>query len=219
MLSIIFFYVCTFFIGFLLCIPIGPVNLEIFHNALRKRYTQAIAISIGAAMGDSIWALSAFFGISPFRNEDMNLKWIFFLVTAIITFILGVVALKDAKFIEKKGEQITTKLAKKKRWAFLKGLFMVLINPLGIVSWMISLKFLESFNINIPLRLNYEILFVIVVILGATSYFFLVIFITNKMKKIFNNERTIKISKYLGYILIGFSLYFFGYSVHAFMGN
>lgn len=219
MSSIIFFYISTYFIGFLLCIPIGPVNLEVFHYSLRKKYTHAISIALGAAIGDSVWALSAFFGISPFRDKNVNLEWIFFLITAIITLLLGLVALKDAKFIEKKGEQITTKLGKRKRWSFLKGLLMVLVNPLGIVSWMISLKFLESFNIKIPLKLNYEIFFALVVIIGATSYFSLVIFITNRMKRVFNHDRTVKISKYLGYILIAFSLYFFGYSVHAFFAR
>ncbi len=217
MSSIIFFYISAYFIGFLLCIPIGPVNLEVFHYALRKKYTHAISIAVGAAIGDSVWAISAFFGISPFRDPSLNLEWIFFLITSVITFILGVIALKDAKFIEQKGEKITSKLGGRKRWSFIKGLLMVLVNPLGIISWMISLKFLESFNIKIPLQLNYEILFVLIVIIGATSYFSLVIFITNKMKNIFNHERTVKISKYLGYILIAFSIYFFGYSVRAFL--
>ena len=36
---------------------------------------------------------------------------------------------------------------KRKRWAFLQGLGMVLINPLGIASWMIALSFLKKLKI------------------------------------------------------------------------
>ncbi|MEN8154397.1 MAG: LysE family transporter [Acidobacteriota bacterium] len=216
MSNIIYFYISSYFIGLLLCIPIGPVNLEIFHTSLKKHYAQAVSIAIGAAIGDAIWAITAFYGISPFRDTSYNLEWIFFLITAVITGSLGIFALKDAKFIEKRGQEITTKIKRKKRWAFLKGLMLVLVNPLGIISWMISLKFLESFNIKIPLKLNYEIFFFLVVTIGAATYFLLIVFITNKMQNIFNPKRTAKITKYLGYVLITFSLYFFYYSMSAY---
>ena len=66
---------------------------------------------------------------------------------------------------------------------------MVLINPLGIASWMIALSFMKKLKIYIPLTLTYEIFFMITVILGAFSYFTLIIFITNKMKSLFSPQR------------------------------
>lgn len=217
MSNIIYFYISSYFIGFLLCIPIGPVNLEIFHTSLKKHYPQAVSIAIGAAIADGVWALTAFFGISPFRDTSYSLEWIFFLITALITGFLGIFTLKDAKFIEKKGAELTTKIRKRKRWAFVKGLLLVLMNPLGIISWMISLKFLESFKITIPLKLNYEIFFFLIVTLGAATYFLFIVFITNKMQSSFNPKRTAKVTKFLGYILIIFSLYFFYYALSAYL--
>jgi threonine/homoserine/homoserine lactone efflux protein len=108
---------------------------------------------------------------------------------------------------------------RRKRWAFLKGLTMVLVNPLGVVSWMIALQFLRKFNIYIPLELRYEILFFIVVTLGASCYFLLIVFITNKMKRIFNPRRTRKITKVLGYILICLSMYFLYNAIKVFFFN
>lgn len=217
MSSIIYFYVASYFIGFLLCIPIGPVNLEIFHSSLRKQYMHAIFVAIGAAIGDGIWALTAFFGISPFRNGNQNLEWVFFLITAVITGSLGIFALKDSKCVDKAEDEITTIIRKKKRWAFLKGFALVIVNPLAVVSWMIVLKFLESFGIKIPLRFNYELFFFITVAAGAASYFILIVFITNKMKHFFNPERTAKVTKYIGYILLAFSLYFIYYTVNSYL--
>jgi len=213
---IIYFYLSSFVIGFLLCIPIGPVNLEVFNNALKRLYPQAFAIAIGAGIGDAVWAMTAFFGISPFRDSSYNLEGIFLLVTAVITGVLGFFSLKDAKIIERKEEEIILKI-KKKRWAFLKGLGMVMVNPLGIISWMISLKLLDSFNISIPLKLNYEIAFALTVIAGAVSYFLLIIFITKKMKNIFNPERTAKITRALGYLLLIFSSYFIYKAIESFV--
>ena len=203
----IYFYLSSFIIGFLLCIPIGPVNLEVFNYALKKHYPQAMAIAFGAGIGDAVWAMTAFFGISPFRDSSYNLEGIFFIITAVVTGLLGYFSLKDASIIERKEEKIVSKI-KRKRWAFFKGLAMVIVNPLGIVSWMIGLKLLDSFKISIPLRLDYEIGFALTVILGAVSYFLLIIFITKKMKNIFNSSRTANITRVLGYILIIFSSYF-----------
>lgn len=218
--SIIFFYISTFFIAFLMCIPIGPVNLEIFHNAVKKHYPQAISTAIGASFGDSVWALLAFLGMSPFIAHNRYTEAAFLTFAAVITFILGVVALKETKYIEKKEKELVTKIKrKKKRWAILKGLTIVLINPLPIISWMIALSILRKFNIYIPSKLNYETIFLIVVTAGSFSYFFLIIFITNRMKKFFNHTRTTKIIKVLGYLFIGFSFYFLYYAIKLFFFN
>jgi threonine/homoserine/homoserine lactone efflux protein len=219
MSSIVFFYIACFFISFFFAIPIGPVNIEVFQNALKRLYSQAISIAAGATIGDGIWATCAFLGISPFLSSR-NLEAAFLVFTSIITAVLGFLAIKDAKFIEKKEEQIIKKIKiRRKRWAFLKGLTMVLVNPLGIVSWMISLSFLRKIHIYIPLRLNYELFFILVVIVGAFSYFLVIITITNKMKKIFNPERTYKVIKILGYLLIIFSLYFLVNAIKLFFFN
>ncbi|MCP5102460.1 MAG: LysE family transporter [bacterium] len=205
--SIILFYVSCYWISFMLCIPLGPVNLEVFHTALKKHYPQAIAVAGGGATGDAVWAAVAFFGVSPFMNSP-QLEGLFLVATTIITLFLGIFALKDSKFVEKKEEELVAPIRRRKRWAFLKGLTMVLVNPLGVISWMICLQFLRKVGWYIEMRLNYEILFYIVVMLGAISYFSLIIFITNKMKHIFNPKRTRKITKCLGFLLLGLSAYF-----------
>ena len=55
----------------------------------------------------------------------------------------------------------------------------------------------------------------VVVILGAFSYFTLIIFITNKMKSLCTPHNTRKVIKVLGYVLIGFSLYFLFFALKA----
>jgi hypothetical protein len=142
----------------------------------------------------------------------------FFLFTAAITFGLGLAALKNSRFLEKKEEKLMTRI-KRKRWSLLKGLTMVLVNPLGMVSWMIGLQFLRKNKIFIPLELRYEVLFFVVVTAGAASYFFLVVFITNKMKKIFDQKLTGKITKILGYLLFAFSAYFLFNAIYTFLSG
>ena len=225
MLTTLLFYVGCFFIGFFLCIPIGPVNLEVFQSAIKKHYAQALSIALGASFGDAIWAMAAFFGITPFLKNgyslsngyNLSIEGVFLLITAAITFVLGMLSLKDARLLEKieKREEAIVQRIKRKRWAFVKGLTMVLINPLGIASWMIALSFMKKLKIYIPLELSYEIFFMITIILGAFSYFILIIFITNKMKSLFSPQRMTKIIRVLGYVLIAFSLYFLFFAIKA----
>jgi threonine/homoserine/homoserine lactone efflux protein len=217
MVTSILFYLGCFFTSFFLCIPIGPVNLEVFQNAVKKHHAQALSVALGASMGDATWAMAAFFGISPFLKNGYNIliEGVFLLITSVITFFLGLFSLKDARLlekIEKKEEALAQKL-KRKRWAFVKGFTLVMINPLGIASWMIALSFMKKLKIFIPLTLTYEFFFLVTVLAGAFAYFTLIVFITNKMKSIFSPERTGKIIKVLGYILILFSLYFMFFAV------
>jgi len=216
------FYMACFFVSFFLCIPIGPVNLQVFQRAVKKEYGPALSVALGAAIGDSVWAMAAFFGITPFLKNGYNLsiEGIFLLFTAIVTFILGLLSLKDARFldtiekIEKKEEAIAGRI-QRKRWAFFQGLVMVLLNPLGIASWMIALSFLKKLKIYIPLTLNYEFFFMLIVILGAFSYFTLIILITHRMKSLCVPHNTRKVIRVLGYVLIGFSLYFLFFALKA----
>jgi threonine/homoserine/homoserine lactone efflux protein len=218
-LTYLLFYLGCFFISFFLCVPIGPVNLEVFQSAVKKHYGPALSLALGAAVGDAIWATAAFFGITPFLKNGYNfsIEGVFLLVTAIITFVLGLISLKDARFLEKieKKEEAIAERIKRKRWAFVQGLSMVLINPLGIASWMIALSFMRKLQIFIPLTLSYEIFFIVIVILGAFSYFMLIIFITNKMKSLCSPKRTRIIIRILGYMLIGFSIYFLFFALKA----
>lgn len=217
--SIISFYISCFFISFFLCIPIGPVNIEVLQNAIKRSYPQAISIAIGAAIGDATWALCAFFGISPFLYSR-HMEAAFFVFASIITAVLGILALKDARFIEKTEAHIIEKTKiRRKRWALLKGLTMVMVNPLGIISWMVSLSFLRKVHIYIPLTLNHEIIFFLVVIAGAGTYFLVLIIVTTKMKKVFSPERTHKIIRFLGYLLIVFGLYFLFNAIKLFFFN
>ena len=219
MITIALFYLAAYLTGFWLCIMPGPVALEVFHHAIKKQNIQAMSVGAGAAVGDAIWALVAFFGITPFLKNGQNnlLETIFLLAAGAITFIIGFLALKDARLVEKfekKEEEIVRKVMRK-RWAILKGLTMVMVNPLGIGSWMIVLSFLKKSQIYIPLTLTYEIIFMGAVIAGAFSYSILVVFISNRVKKLFTPETTTKVIKVLGYLLIAFSIYFLFYALRA----
>lgn len=212
--------------GFLLCVMPGPVAIEVFHHAVKKENKHALSIGLGAGVGDGIWALVAFYGITPFlENGGNHLESIFLIIAAVFTFIIGVLAIKDSRLVEKvekKEEKIIEKVEKvarkRKRWSLLKGLTMVLVNPLGIGSWMIVLSFLKKTSIYIPVELSFVIFFFTMVTLGAFSYSLVMVVITSRIKTLFDDhEKTAKIVKILGYTLIVFSFYFIFHATRVFL--
>jgi threonine/homoserine/homoserine lactone efflux protein len=222
MLAIVLFYAAAFATAFVFCIMPGPVAIEVFHHALKRQNIHALSIGLGAAMGDAIWAMVAFYGISPFiKNGSGYLEGLFLLAASIITFIIGLLVLGNHGFalrVENKEEAIARKLKRKrKRWSFLKGLTLVMVNPLGIGSWFIVLAALKKSKIYIPLDITYEFLFTGIVIIGAFSYSILMVAVTKKIKDLVSPGKTAKIIKGLGYLLIFFSIYFLFFSLRAFL--
>lgn len=211
------FYLLVFGTAFLFKIPAGPVNLDIFHHAVKKHYPQAVFTAAGAAIGDGIWAICAFLGISPFISHP-QMEATLLVATAIITACLGISMFRNSKFMKHHDEAIAKKV-KKKRWSFVRGFSFIIINPLVFVGWVITLSFLRKSKIYIPHELNYEILLFIVVSAGTASYFSLLIFITNRMKRFLNPQKTAAITKYLGYILLGLSAYFLFYAAKLYFFN
>jgi len=222
MLAILLFYLIVCAMGFTLCVMPGPVAIEVFHHAIKKQNKHALSIGIGAGIGDGVWAMVAFFGITPFlkNGQGNHLEGIFLLVAAVITFIIGTLAIKNSGIVqkvEKTEEHIAEKVKQKgEGWSFLKGAALMLVNPLGIGSWMIVLSFLRKVDIYIPLTLTYEILFFVVVVIGTFLYSVAIVVITNRIKVLFDPEKTAKIAKILGYLLVGFSIYFLFHAIRAF---
>lgn len=215
------FYATAYLIGFALCIIPGPVAIEVFHHAIKKQNVHALSIGFGAAVGDAVWAMVVFYGITPFlkNGQGNTLEGIFLLAAAVVTFVIGYVALKDARILKKvlHPEADIARLVKRKRkrWSVLKGLTMVLVNPLCVGTWVIVLSFLKKAKVYIPHDLSYIIFFVGAVMLGAFSYTILMVVITNRFKPLFDPGKTAKIIKVLGYVLILFAFYFLFYSIRA----
>lgn len=226
MTDIILFYVVAFFTGFGLCIMPGPIAIEVFHHAVKRENAHALFMGLGAALGDAIWAMVAFYGITPFlkngNGENNHLESYFLIVAALVTFIIGFLALKDGKMMKKVGEreemleEIVIKKLPKSGWSILKGVMMVMVNPLGIGSWVIVLALLKKAHIYIPLIWGYEAVFYIAVMMGAFAYSVLMVLLTRRFEALFKPERTAKIIKTLGYMLIGFSVYFLFFAIRGF---
>ena len=57
-------------IGFLMCIPIGPINIWVINTFIRRGAAQALSIALGGSLMDFIYFYVILSGISLFTISD-----------------------------------------------------------------------------------------------------------------------------------------------------
>ncbi len=114
--------------------PWGPVNLEIIRRTMNHQIWNALFFSIGAAIGDGIWPVIAFVGVSPL----LTVRWVellFWSVSTVVMVILLFAIWRTPLHHEgKKG--VWQLVATRKRIALFSGLLLVVTNPLGLGFWL-----------------------------------------------------------------------------------
>lgn len=91
-------------IGFLINIPIGPINILVVNNQLKKKTNFALAISFGAAVMDFTYFFIILSGLS-FINLTENFKFLFQLIGALVIFTIGIKETFFVKSIERSNQE------------------------------------------------------------------------------------------------------------------
>jgi threonine/homoserine/homoserine lactone efflux protein len=91
--------------GFVLSMPVGPVNLTIINGAAQRGFKYAALIGLGAATMDAIYCTMAFTGFSSFFDVRL-IKTSMEVFTSIFMFFLG------AKFLMARTVMAPTQLGK-----------------------------------------------------------------------------------------------------------
>lgn len=138
--------VTGFVTGFVVCLPIGPVNLTVINTALRKGFLSAFLVGCGAVSADMVYVSLALAGHASLPR-DPRLLTVLRGVAVVAVAGLGVrnLLLKPEKFeakAEKEAEQVN------RRWhhprSFLLG-FLLAISNLGLlVLWATVTTALDS---------------------------------------------------------------------------
>src|SRR3954462_5699145 len=84
--------IAGFLSGFIVCIPVGPINVAIVNEGARRGFLWSIMIGLGAMVMDTIYCAIAFTGFSsiftgPFIRSVMEL------LSFVLMFYLGLIYL------------------------------------------------------------------------------------------------------------------------------
>ncbi len=205
--------------GFIIGIPVGPVNLTIMNEGARYGFFRATIISLGAAIMEVIYCGIAFTGFSQFFNNEtikagMEVFSFAFLMFLGIKFLLtktvsAGVHISDAA--DKLGASIEKKFPP--HTAFMLGFVRTLANPGVLLFWILFAAFFISrgwVSPDWPGKLGC----VAGVFLGTLSWFLTLSYCSSLGYGKFSNKTLLRMEHFSGVCLIVMALIHGGILVH-----
>lgn len=193
-----------FIIGFLICIPVGPINMWAVNTQLKHDFKSALSIALGASMMDFIYFMLILSGLSLF-NFELKTIHILKIIGVLVLFGFGLKELltKNVSF------NLTEEEKKKKPKAssyFLLGVIIYTSNPTLIASMTGIASLIKSWNLfNTSLYTN--ITLSLGISLGTLSWFVMLLKIVGKYKHKISDRFFTNFSKACGIFILVFSFY------------
>lgn len=180
-------------LGITLAAPIGPVTIEMISRGLEKGFWAAFQIRLGAAVGNLLWLLLAFFGLSYLVIYPLLIKCIS-LIGALYLIIIGV------KHFKKKAANTTVDkiISNLGRNGLLVGFIISLVNPIGIIFWLsIFITSMGTQEINI-INLAYNLFIIVGILLWGAALSAILAW----GKHFFTHDKLTVVSRMAGLLLI-----------------
>jgi threonine/homoserine/homoserine lactone efflux protein len=200
--------------GALTGVPIGPVNVAVIDAAYRHTLRRAIAVGIGGAIADGLYAALGLVGVAPILNRYELIKPILFAVSGVVLLIYGFFTARSqpvAPATDSSGSQNKLESKKEMREGFFTGLLLIILNPAAIVTWVVIM----STIIPEP-TLGNGIACAIGVMVGSFGWFALVAYLTQKGKSVLG-EKAAWIPRLVGIALMVYSVYLLVKAVKFFL--
>ncbi len=195
-------FIVGFLVGFLMCIPIGPINVWVINAKIKKGSANAICIALGGSLMDFFYFFIIMSGLS-FIDFNEKTTEVLKLVGIILIFILGLKELfaKNAESQTFKNEKEFHKLM----GAFFLGVILYTSNPTLIFTMTGLAAFIKSFALYSPTGLNHFLVSAGVA-LGSTAWFLFLIFFVQKFENKIKNKYLTYFNKVSGGLMVCLSL-------------
>jgi threonine/homoserine/homoserine lactone efflux protein len=191
-------------IGFLSCIPIGPVNVWVVNTLIKRDFNSAFAIALGGCLMDFIYFMVVLTGLSFF---DFTPKIILFFkilgVAFLFLFGLKELLVKSRNLnLDEQSETNKTTLV----GFFLLGVVIYSSNPALIVSMSALAAAIKSWNFFDYNLINYLSLS-LGISLGSACWFYLLLKIVQKYENKIPQRFYANFSRVSGVLIVIISLY------------
>lgn len=190
--------------GALTGVPIGPVNVAVIDAAYRHTLRRAIAVGLGGALADGLYAALGVVGVAPLLNSYPNIPPILYAISGVVLLIYGFFTARSqpvAPATDNTASQPKIEAAREMREGFIVGLLLIILNPAAIVTWVVIMG-----TIIPEPTLAGGIACAIGVMIGSFGWFALVAYLTQKGKNVLG-EKAAWIPRLVGVALMVYSVY------------
>jgi len=193
-----------FLSGFLLCLPVGPVNLTIMNEGARRGLLWALMIGFGAVVMEVIYCALAFTGFASLFTGDRT-KRVMELGSFVFMLYLGIRFLRARAVALPTGVEERIEGRLKPHAAFAIGFVRVMANPGVFAGWIVlAASFIsrEWVQANWPGKLS-----CVAGVAGGTSVWFsgLSYAVSRKHGK-FTEQKLLRMEHFSGWCLLGLAL-------------
>ena len=187
-------------------IPIGPANVAVIDAAYRYTLRRAIAVGLGSAVGDTIYAGAGILGVTPVVQTYPSVLTILYAVSGVVLLIYGFLTARSQPvqpaLPHNEPGASESVMQRKEVWSgFTVGLALIMLNPAAIVTWVIiatSLPATDGVLEGIACSVG--------VFVGSWGWFALVAYLTHKGKNVLG-EKAQWIPRIIGMGLMIYALY------------
>lgn len=190
-------------IGAITGVPIGPANVAVIDAAYRHNLLRAIAVGLGAAVADGLYALLGILGVGPMLEQHPNVPPILYGASGVVLVVYGILTIRSQPVrAAADGVAAVTRTGGQHVWAgFGLGLALVVLNPAAIVTWVVIVG---SFMVGVS---NVQgIAAVVGITVGSFAWFSFVAYLADHGKKLLG-DKAIWITRIVGILLVGYGLF------------
>lgn len=191
------------FIGFVMCIPIGPLNVLVVNSRLKNNASKALSIAFGGSVMDCVYFYVILSGLSFINFSDTFIKY-FKLAGIILILLLGLKELfsENNLIINVKDKESSKNLFA----SFLLGVVIYTSNPTLIITMTALGAFIKSLEIFDFSQFN--IVFVSLgLAVGSFLWFVFLVKVVEKYEQIIRDKYINIFTKVSGALMISLSLF------------
>ena len=191
-------------IGFLICIPVGPINVWVVNTLMKRDFRSAFSIALGGSLMDFVYFMVILTGLSLFHfsaHTVLTLK----IIGVLFLFVFGMkeLVVKKQNFHLHEDDE---KKAPKAASFFLLGVLIYSSNPTLIATMSGLAAVIKSWKLFEHVFINYFALSLGLGI-GSASWFYLLLKIIQKYQNKIPERFFINFSRACGVLIVLFSLY------------
>ena len=197
-------------IGVLSGIPIGPVNVAVLDTAYRHTLRRAIAVCLGGAIGDGLYAMLGILGVGPYLDANPSVPPFLYGGSGLVLLAYGIMTVRS------KPSPVVTEVKERADnpsrdlWSgFVLGVVLIILNPAALVTWVIIIgSFMQGIDTTEGIGAT------IGIAAGSFVWFSMVAYLSNHGKQVLGGKAVHTVTRVVGVLLIGYSLYTIGKAIH-----
>jgi arginine exporter protein ArgO len=203
---VVTFFLIGFAAGLLTGIPIGPVNVAVIDAAYRHTLRRAIAVGMGGAIADCLYASLGVLGVSPLLQANPSVPPILYGISGIILVGYGLLTARSRPVTPASSEAPRAPNPSKEMWSgFTVGVALIALNPAALITWVVIIGSIlpddSSTSQGVSLAIG--------VLLGSFLWFGTVAILTHRGKHLLG-DKAVWIPRIIGVGLMGYGMYLVG---------